>query len=230
MERKKHKWKQYVEKEVNFISFCFLFFRFLSVSFVNLQHAQVLLIFNGEYCESCCCCCFMCSSYRLGGRVWGGDMPGHSRLRVSYLQYNFSFGQFYAPQSASFSQLSLSTIRTGSKIPYGFACRTAVATIERLCMQMRLTTTVGNGLNSTFTLCLPLFSRFCGTLGLCPYESYGPDYTLLALFVFVSLVLLAACLGSHAFCALLHTFVWFLLPILATNRRLTVGVICFRSL
>lgn len=140
-------------------------------------------------------------------------MPGHSRLRVSYLQYNFSFGQFYAPQSASFTQLSLSTIRTGSKIPYGFACRTAVATIERLCMQMRLTTTVGNGLNSTLTLCLPLFSRFCGTLGLCPYESYGPDYTLLALFVFVSLVLLAACLGSHAFCALLHTFVLFLLPI-----------------
>lgn len=180
-----------------------MFFLSVSFSFVNLQHAQVLLRVNGEYVESCCCCCITSSSYRLG-RGGGGGMPWHSPLRYSYLQYNFSFGQFYAAQSASFSII---IINYQNRMPNPLA-KKKVSRAAQLCVplghnrtplyanELRLLQLEQQHLEMGCIHLLTCLSCCCCTLGLWPYESCSPKH--------FGLICYCCCCCK----SLLHTFVF----------------------
>lgn len=138
-------------------------------------------------------------------------MPWHSPLRYSYVQYNFSFGQFCAAQSATFSIIIINYQNRMPSHIDKLARRKKLSRAAQLCVplghnrtplyanQLRVQQLKQQQHEQHMEMgCIHLLtclSCFCCTLGLWPYESCGPKHFGLICFC-------CCCCQS-----LLHTFV-----------------------
>lgn len=209
-----NKTKQYVE-EVNFFSY-FLFFHiwcFLSISvsfsFVNLQHAQVLLRVNGEYVESCCCCCFTSNSYILGR----GEEEGCLGIPLYVIHIYNTISHLASFMQPNPPVLAFIIINYQNRMPSRIdklarkkrfrvlrSCAFHLATIERLCMQISCECNNLNNNNpkNTWKWVAFTFSRvWAGSVARLGFGLMSHvAQSILALFVFVVVVASLCCTPS----------------------------------